>query len=38
MRRGDVGDDDTRRGGAPAGSGVSATGGIDAEVASQPAC
>jgi fructoselysine-6-P-deglycase FrlB-like protein len=37
MRRGDVGDD-TRRAGEPAGDGVSATGSIDAEVASQPAC
>ena len=33
-----MGDDDTRQGGAPAGDGVSATGSIDAEVASQPAC
>jgi fructoselysine-6-P-deglycase FrlB-like protein len=38
MRRGDVGDDETRRAGEPAGDGVSATGSIDAEVASQPAC
>jgi fructoselysine-6-P-deglycase FrlB-like protein len=38
MRRGDVGDNDTRRAGEPAGDGVSATGSIDAEVASQPAC
>jgi fructoselysine-6-P-deglycase FrlB-like protein len=38
MRKGDVGDDDTRRAGGPAGDGVSATGDIDAEVASQPAC
>ena len=30
--------DDTRRAGEPAGDGVSATGSIDAEVASQPAC
>ena len=33
-----MGDDDTRRAGGPAGDGVNATGSIDAEVASQPAC
>src|SRR5215467_15966910 len=38
MRRGDVGDDGTRRAGGPAGDGAGATGGIDAEVATQPAC
>jgi len=33
-----VGDDDTIRGGEPAGDGVAPAGNIDAEVASQPAC
>ncbi len=33
-----MGDDDTIRGGDPAGDGVAHAGSIDAEVASQPAC
>jgi fructoselysine-6-P-deglycase FrlB-like protein len=38
MRRGDVGDDELRPRGDPAGEGVARAGSIDAEVASQPAC
>ena len=33
-----MGDDNTIRGGEPAGDGVTPAGSIDAEVASQPAC